>query len=1045
MALPQGINLRLTSGYVTDVANDYGEIASSANFPTTTPQGNNVGWESGSSINARYDRNSANDPRLAGVVYMGSWVEHNYRIDLPAAGDYKIRCALGDPSTSYNVSLQIVDNTTVKRTVVSPVYTGAAGRFYDASGVERTSAADWVANNAEITETFASTILRFRIPMSGDLKTAAHFYVESASAPAAELAADATAQATATGALTTGISVESITQTTFGTDATSHAVAMPATVNAGDGLVAIITFDGSPTVTTPQGWYRLYLEANGTALTGAAYARVATGSEGGTTVDFVTSVAETAAAQVYRISNFSGSLAGIIAGAVGEITTGTTADPPSLSTPWHAAETLWLATCHTSTTQTVSSGPTNYTNLTQTTSGSGTTHAQCITARRNNLVETEDPGVFTLSGSGSSKVYNTIAIAPAATGMAYEHYEITNGTTLYTGMFTSQPVGVADADITRAVIVLHGSGLDAPQYANTVYKNLRDDLADAIVITPFFANSQMAETDQLYWGSSWPELGLSDASLAWRISSGGVLDDLISNLYTTFANLEGVVIAGHSAGGQLANRYSAASTDTRNRYLVSAPSSYLYPGAERSDGLGGWDTPVSPVDYDDYKYGVQFLASISYVNAIGATALIARLETAKVTYMVGADDNNPADSSMDLSAPAALQGDTRVSRQSLYYDYLVYFYGSAPSHTIIPPLTGVAHEINGVLASADAKTVYLQEFSDAELAADATAQATATGSLTTQIPVSSASVVVATATGAISTSINLAASVAGVSSAFGDLSTAINMAGAAAAESAVTATLTTGIPLAADAAGQSTATAELQSDTPELAANASGQSTATADLTTTITLSGAAIAQALATAAIDTSILLAGGASAQSDASADISTGIPLEANAAGQATATGGLTIQIQLSADAVAHALATASLDGAPVSMLTDAVGESTATGSLTTQIPVHADASAFVSGSGDLNTQIALSAVAVSVSTATGSLDVDLSLSSDATAIVLSGADLTTQIRLSADAIINALSSADLSTLIATVRAPSGSGYAPGRVISARPSTSHRTRVH
>ncbi len=231
--------------------------------------------------------------------------------------------------------------------------------------------------------------------------------------------------------------IESVTETNFASDTTSHAVAMPATVNAGDALIVIITNDGSATVTTPGGWAQLYTLANGTALRGGAYAKVASGSEGGTTVDFVTSATETAAAQVYRISGWKGLVAGIEAATPGQVTTGTTADPPALAPSWGSAATVWLATCHTSTTQNVSTGPTSYTDLTQTTSGSGTTYSQCISARRSNTTASEDPDVFTLSGTGASKVYSTIGIAPKVTG-ALSAAESGSDTVSATGKVTVQ-------------------------------------------------------------------------------------------------------------------------------------------------------------------------------------------------------------------------------------------------------------------------------------------------------------------------------------------------------------------------------------------------------------------------------------------------------------------------------------------------------------------------------------------------------------------------------------------------------------------------------
>ena len=502
--------------------------------------------------------------------------------------------------------------------------------------------------------------------------------------------------------------ISSVTETTFATDSTNHNVAMPATLNTGDGIVVIITTDGSATITTPNGWRLLYTRANGTALRGSAYAKVSRGTEGGSTVNFITSAAETGAAQVYRITNWNGTLAGIQVGIDAEVTTGSTFDMPAVTSYWGTAKTVWLAAAHTSTSQTVSSAPTNYTNLIQTSSGASTTNAQVITSRYSTDAPSEDPGIYTMSGSGASKVYNTIAIAPGYVGGGYEHFEITrSSTTLWVGLYTSQPYLTADASIERAVIVLHGSGLDAAEYINVVSKNLIDYLGKVIVLTPFFAEAESdPETGQLFWGNSWSELGRSDPSLAWRISSGEVLDELITSLYSTFTNLTGIVIAGHSAGGQLTNRYSAASADTRNRYLVSAPSSYVYPTNKRTDGAGGWTIPASPSTYNDWKYGLDNLGTTAYVNAIGATNLRNRLFYARVNYLVGANDNNPADTSMDLSADAATQGSTRVERQQLYHDYLLYWdtLEQNNSNTVLSGVTSTIN-INSILGNSSVSLV----------------------------------------------------------------------------------------------------------------------------------------------------------------------------------------------------------------------------------------------------------------------------------------------------------------------------------------------------
>lgn len=59
---------------------------------------------------------------------------------------------------------------------------------------------------------------------------------------------------------------------------------------------------------------------------------------------------------------------------------------------------------------------------------------------------------------------------------------------------------------------------------------------------------------------------------------------------------------------------------------------------------------TTSVTYNDYKYKLNNLSPISYINNIGVDIIKSRLLNAKVHYMVGALDNNPADTSMGKSA-----------------------------------------------------------------------------------------------------------------------------------------------------------------------------------------------------------------------------------------------------------------------------------------------------------------------------------------------------------------------------------------------------------
>ncbi|MFX1265780.1 MAG: hypothetical protein ACFFH0_10405, partial [Promethearchaeota archaeon] len=136
--------------------------------------------------------------------------------------------------------------------------------------------------------------------------------------------------------------VDSVTETTFDTATSDHYVNMPATVNAGDLLIVLFTNDGNATVTTPAEWTELASNAGNGAVRLSVYYKIAGGTEGSTTVNFATSAAEEAAAQVYRITNWHGTTPPEISAAA----TGTSTRPnPASLTPagWDVADTLWLA------------------------------------------------------------------------------------------------------------------------------------------------------------------------------------------------------------------------------------------------------------------------------------------------------------------------------------------------------------------------------------------------------------------------------------------------------------------------------------------------------------------------------------------------------------------------------------------------------------------------------------------------------------------------------------------------------------------------------
>lgn len=212
-----------------------------------------------------------------------------------------------------------------------------------------------------------------------------------------------------------GNSRASITESFFIGNTTAHNVLMPATVADGDLLITVFANDGNATVTTPSGWTQLWSTANGTDLRISGYAKRAAGTEGGTTVDFVTSATEAAGAYVYKIAagvwNDTGTIADGVKSATAATGSSTTPDPPSFTSGWGSVSTLWFATYVSNGSTYINNIPTDYGNdtfITDTIQSAANT-VGIGSARRLLTAATEDPATFTLSAS-SVWVAQTFAV-----------------------------------------------------------------------------------------------------------------------------------------------------------------------------------------------------------------------------------------------------------------------------------------------------------------------------------------------------------------------------------------------------------------------------------------------------------------------------------------------------------------------------------------------------------------------------------------------------------------------------------------------------------
>lgn len=189
---------------------------------------------------------------------------------------------------------------------------------------------------------------------------------------------------------------------------TAHDVALPASVSAGDLLLAMLgTLGGigfgsmSPT----SGWDEVLDNTE-------AVVEKATASGGETTVQFQSANTVTSAHNAYRISGQRGDV---------EIATAdNTRDPPDLTPTWGSANTLWIAGVVAADilggTIDVTAAPTNYSGLIKSNQVlQGGVNYLLASAWRQLTATSENPGSFTLTGTGIAQgtFAFTIAVRPA--------------------------------------------------------------------------------------------------------------------------------------------------------------------------------------------------------------------------------------------------------------------------------------------------------------------------------------------------------------------------------------------------------------------------------------------------------------------------------------------------------------------------------------------------------------------------------------------------------------------------------------------------------
>ena len=300
---------------------------------------------------------------------------------------------------------------------------------------------------------------------------------------------------------------------------------------------------------------------------------------------------------------------------------------------------------------------------------------------------------------------------------------------LYLPVFSTHSLTEGNGEVTRGLIVVHGTNRNADDYFQRGFDaaGLAGEQQSTVVVAPHFqTSSDDPASDEPFWsGGGWKRGSLSrPEGPSPRVSSYAAIDSIVEILSdpSRFPALTEIVVTGHSAGGQVAHRYAATSRVEENlgtvsmRYVVANPSTYLYVGPERGFH---WDpssetflqnvdsTFVVPSvstcpdedgvirnDYDNWHKGLQ--SPYNYAAVVGADTIRAQLVRRDVRILIGSADT--LSSLLDVSCAANLQGSHRFERGRTLMRFMDWF--SSIHRHIEMIVTGVGHSSSSMFSSA---------------------------------------------------------------------------------------------------------------------------------------------------------------------------------------------------------------------------------------------------------------------------------------------------------------------------------------------------------
>ncbi|MGE8154214.1 alpha/beta fold hydrolase [Pseudomonas vancouverensis] len=298
----------------------------------------------------------------------------------------------------------------------------------------------------------------------------------------------------------------------------------------------------------------------------------------------------------------------------------------------------------------------------------------------------------------------------SASAQAAEHgvKELSPGRLLLKEGEMAVGISPAPTKIERVLIIIHGRLRNAQTYLRSAEQaaDLAGQSKTTLVIAPQFLNEDdvaihpVADTVLRWQGNDWMAGGESTAP--FHLSAYQALDEIIARLgdRQQFPDVKQIVIAGHSGGAQVVQRYAMLGHDQPAlqaagvpvRYVIANPSSYAYFDERRPVAFSHAACP----NFNRWKYGLTDLPA--YAEGQTPAQLQENYLKRDIVYLLGQQDIDPNHPALDKSCEAEAQGPYRLARGHNYFDYLKRLAPAGLSQQLVE-VPGVGHNGDGMLTS----------------------------------------------------------------------------------------------------------------------------------------------------------------------------------------------------------------------------------------------------------------------------------------------------------------------------------------------------------